>query len=138
MLTADLTVVDNQATVTLPGNAGSLVYAQVTGLTTTELIRRVAATANTRPTTLTIGHALEKTGFNQRCRSKVDINYRAVDTDLSLTGGVVPSARVYIVIDRPINSGGIITDAILQRLVGSVCDVVTRSGQLGKLLNQEA
>lgn len=139
MLTADLAVNASRATVTLPGSAGSLTFAQITGTgNSTSIVRRVSATANTTPQTLTIGHELKGAGFAQRCRSVVRCDYRALNTDIADTGNVTPSASAYLVIDRPIQSGGAITDAIIKNLIGQICDVLTVSGQADKLLNQEA
>jgi hypothetical protein len=42
-----------------------------------------------------------------------------------------------MVIDRPTQSAGKITDAIVTNCVGSVSDVVLTTGQLAQLLNQE-
>jgi hypothetical protein len=139
MLTADLSVTDNAASQTLPGGAGALTFAQVTGTgNSSQIVRRVAATSNSTPQTLTIGHELKGVGFNARVRTLVKADQRHIATDIADTGGVTPSASVYLVIDRPVQSGGAITDQIIKNLVGQICAVVVTTGQLAKLLNQEA
>jgi len=138
MLTSDLTVVDNHASLTLPGLLGSKVYAQITGPIGQQIVRRIAATANTTQQTLTIGHTLAGSGFAQRLRSLIKHEYKAINADSSLTGGVVPYSTCYFVQDRPILSGGNITDAILTNNMSALLDVILTSGQWAKLLNQEA
>lgn len=139
MLTADLSVTSNAGSITLPGSSGATTFAQITGTgNSSSIVRRVAATANTTPQTLTIGHTVNGTGFNQRCRSVVRMDYKAVNTDIADTGGVTPSASAYLVLDRPIQSGGAITDTVLKTLLGGLLHVLVASGQLDKLLNQEA
>lgn len=138
MLTADLTVVDSHAGLTLPGLLGSKVYAQITGPIGTQIVRRIAATANTTRQTLSIGHTLKGTGFNARVRTLVRHDYEKLDADVSLTGGVMPSSSCYFVMDRPLQSGGAITDAILTNNMAALVDVLLTSGQFAKLLNQEA
>jgi hypothetical protein len=138
MLTSDLTVVDSHASITLPGLLGSKVYAQITGPSGQSIVRRIAATANTTQQTLTISHALRGTGFEQRLRTLVKHEYRKIDSDLSLTGGVVPYSYCQFVQDRPIQTGGAITDAILTNNMAALVDVLVTSGQWAKLLNQEA
>jgi hypothetical protein len=66
------------------------------------------------------------------------MDYKAVNTDIADTGGVTPSASAYLVLDRPIQSGGAITDTVLKTLLGGLLHVLVASGQLDKLLNQEA
>ena len=138
MLTSDLVVVDNHAGLTLAGALGSKTYAQITGPSGQQIVRRIAATANTTQQTLTISHALSKTGFLQRCRTLVKHEYRVINSDLSLTGDVVPYSYCQFVMDRPINTGGIITDAILTNNAMALIDVLVTTGQFAKLLNQEA
>jgi hypothetical protein len=137
MLTANLTVVDNHAALTLPGALGSKVYNQIASAVQTEVWRRIAATANTTPQTILIGHKVTGVGFFQRIRSTVRTNYSDLTQDTTLTNGVIPSASVYTVIDRPTQSAGKITDAIVTNLVGAVCDVLLTSGNLAQILNQE-
>jgi hypothetical protein len=139
MLTANLNVTSNAGSITLPGNVGVTVFAQITGTgNSTSILRRVSATAGTTPQTLTIGHTLAGTGFNQRLRSVVRMDYKALNTDIADTGGVTPTASFYSVLDRPIQSGGAITDAIIQNLIGGQIHVIVASGQLAQLMNQEA
>jgi hypothetical protein len=138
MLTADLTVVDTHASLTLPGALGSKVYAQITGPIGQQIVRRIAATSNTTQQTLTIGHTLSGTGFGQRCRTLVRHDYRVLNSDISLTGGIVPYSANYWVQDRPIQSGGNVTDTILTNNMAALLDVLLTSGQFAKLLNQEA
>jgi hypothetical protein len=68
----------------------------------------------------------------------VRVDLQVVNTDLADTGGVVPSASAYFVLDRPLSSGGAIATTDLGDLTGYVVDVLTVSGQFAKLLNQEA
>jgi hypothetical protein len=138
MLTADLTVLDNHAGLTLQGSLGSKVYAQVAALLANSTLRRIAATASTTPQELTIGHSFTGgTGFKQRIRSVVRTSYRKVDQDTTLTDGVIPSMSTQLVIDRPVQSAGAITDTITINTLMALIDVVLTSGQLAKLLNQE-
>jgi hypothetical protein len=137
MLTADLAVVDNHASLTLPGALGSKTYNQVTSTDPTQSVRRIAATATTTRQELKIKHTERGSGFNARIRSEVRIDYTKLDQDTSLTGGVVPSESVYLVIDRPVQSGGAITDTITKNNIGACLDVVLTSGAIDKLLNLE-
>jgi len=138
MLSSDLTVVDNHATITLPGLLGSKVYAQISAPGGTSIVRRIAATSGTTQQTLTIGHLLSKTGFNARIRTLVKHEYKCINADTSLTGGVVPYSYNQWTQDRPVLSGGLITDAILTNNMSALMDVLLTSGQFAKLLNQEA
>jgi hypothetical protein len=139
MLNADLTVTSNLGSVTLPGSAGATTYAQIQGnVGNGAIVRRVASTANTTPQLLTVSHQESGTGFKQRIRSLVRYDYKANNTDIADTGGVVPSFSVYLVIDRPAQSGGAITDTKVKDGIGSVMHVLVAAGQLDKILNQEA
>lgn len=138
MLTADLALVDNRASVTLPGSLGTLTFAQVTGPSGQKIVRRISATANTTPNTLTVSHALSGAGFKQRCRTMVRIDYERRDTDVAVTGGVVPALSFYCVLDRPIQNGGFITTAHIKTIIGQLADLLTQSGNIDKLINQEA
>jgi hypothetical protein len=138
MLTSDLTVVDNQGSVTLPGGAGSLTFALVAGGGGTSSLRRVAATANTTPQELRISHTEVGKGFARRLRSLIQARITKNDAVLTSTGGIVPSISVSLTIDRPMNMGVYVTDQNVKDLLGQVFDVVTRSGQLAKLFNQES
>lgn len=137
MLTADLTVTSNAGSITLPGSSGATTFAQIGGGSTDAIVRRVAATANTTPQTLKTQHSVSGTGFKQRIRTLVRMDYQANNTDIADTGGVTPSASCYLVFDRPVQSGGAITDAIFKTMLGGLLHVVLASGQLDKLLNQE-
>jgi hypothetical protein len=137
MLTSDLVVTDS-GSATKPGAEGAKTYALVASLVNDTTKRRIAANATTVPHELTVRHALSGSGFKQRCRSLVRFDLSRLDTDLDLTGGVVPTAACYLVLDRPIQSNGYITTAHLQTLVGAVVDVLCVSGQLDKILNMEA
>lgn len=138
MLNAALTVTSNAGSITLPGSAGATVFDQITSSGGRTIVRRVAATANTTPQTLTIGHEEVGTGFKRRIRSLVKMNYADNTTDVEDTGGVVPQFQIQLVIDRPVQSGGAITDAIVTTALGGLLHVLLASGQLAKLLNQEA
>jgi len=137
MLTANLTVVDNHSSLTLPGVLTSKVYNQVASAIANQLVRRIAATANTTPQTIIIGHQLTGKGFLARIRSTVRSNYSDLTKDTADTGGVVPSASAYMVWDRPVQSDGAITDAIIMNCIAAVCDVILTSGALAQLMNQE-
>jgi hypothetical protein len=137
MLTANLTVVDSHSGLTLPGTLGSKVYNQIAGTIANQVLRRIAATANTTPQTLLIGHQLSGKGFDARIRSTVRANYQDLTKDLDLTAKVIPSASAYLVIDRPVQSDGAITDAIVTNLIAAVADVILTSGALAQILNQE-
>jgi hypothetical protein len=138
MLSSDLTVVDNHASITLPGLLGSKVYAQITGPSGQTVVRQIAATAATTQQKLTISHALQGAGFKARIRTLVKHEYRALNADLSLTGNVQPYSYCQFVQDRPVISGGVITDAVLTNNMAALVDVLLTSGQFAKLLNQEA
>jgi hypothetical protein len=137
MLNADLTVVDNHASLTLPGALGSKVYAQIASAVNNETKRRIAATANSTPQTLRVSHTTSGVGFRARIRSLVRQEYSKIDQDTTLTDGVIPSCTAYLVIDRPVQSAGAITDTIVKNVIGALLDVILTSGQLDKLLNQE-
>lgn len=137
MLTQDLTVTSNAGSITLPGSSGATTFAMITNLVGSTTKRRVAATAGTTPQTLSIGHSKAGTGFKQRTRSVVRMDYVANNTDIADTGGVTPSASAYLVLDRPVQSGGAITDTILKTMLGGLLHVILASGQLDKLLNEE-
>jgi hypothetical protein len=135
MLTNDLTVTDN-GTGTKPGSAGALTYA-LRGTDLTGSTRSVAAVSTTTPKVLTIQHRITGTGFNQQISSVIKHSYQKLDSDLADTGGITPASQVHIVIRRPVNSGGAITNTVLKEQIGAVLDVIMASGQLDKLLNQE-
>jgi hypothetical protein len=103
----------------------------------TQSVRRIAATATTTRQELKIKHSERGAGYKARIRSEVRLDYQKLDQDTSLTGGVIPSESVYLVIDRPVQSGGAITDTITKNNIGAVLDVILTSGQLDKLLNLE-
>jgi len=138
MLTQDQTLLSSRTAQTLPGAAGSTVFAQITGTVGNKVERRVAATANTTPETLTTGHEVRGTGYKQRARSVIRIGRQYNNTDPSTTGGVVPSFSWQLVLDRPLNSGGAVTVQHIKDALGQLIDVLLISGQLDKLLNQEA
>lgn len=138
MLSSALTVHASRTAVVLPGTLGSQVFDQITGPSGQKILRRVSGTANSRPSTLTISHELSGTGFKQRCRTLVRADLQVLNTDLADTGGVVPSAFGYFVLDRALSTGGAIATTDLGDLAGYVIDVLTVSGQFAKLLNQEA
>jgi hypothetical protein len=138
MLTQDQTLLSSRGSQTLPGSAGSTVFAQITGTVGNKVERRVAATANTTPETLTIGHEVRGIGFKQRCRSLLRIGRQFNNVDPSTTGGAVPSFSWQLVLDRPLNSAGAVTVQHLKDTLGQMIDVMLISGQLDKFLNQEA
>lgn len=135
MLTSDLTVTDN-GTGTKPGSAGALTYA-LRGTDLTSSTRSVSAVATTTPKVLTISHQTTGSGFKQQISTVIKHSYQKLDSDLADTGGVTPASQVHIVIRRPVNSGGAITNTVLKEQIGGLLDVIMASGQLDKLLNQE-
>jgi hypothetical protein len=60
------------------------------------------------------------------------------NTDIADTGGVTPAFTVHQVIDRPVQSGGAVTEAHVKDAIGYLMDVILQSGHLAKILNQEA
>lgn len=138
MLTADQTLVSSRASQTLPGAAGSTVFAQITGTVGNTVDRRVAATANTTPELHRIAHEVKGIGYKQRCRSLLKLSMTYNNTDPSTTGGVVPSFSWGLTLDRPIQSGGAVTVQHLKDKLGQLIDTLLISGQLDKFLNQEA
>lgn len=138
MLSSSLTVISNQASVTLPGAVGSKSFAQVAGGTGNQVLRRIAATATTTPEEILISHQETGKGLQRRTQSVIKAMLRKENADLSTTGGIIPSAEAYLVIRRPIGLGTVITDAEVKTLIGEVLDVVTRAGQLDAILNLEA
>lgn len=138
MLTTDQTLVSSRASQTLPGAAGSTVFAQITGTVGNAVDRRVAATANTTPEVLKISHEVKGVGYKQRCRSLISTKMTYNNTDPSVTGGVVPSFGWSLVLDRPLQSGGAVTVQHIKDKLGQLMDTLLISGQLDKFLNQEA
>lgn len=137
MLTNDLVVVSNQGTVTLPGNQATKTFNQVAGSNGNAALRRIAATANTTPEEILISHQVTGSGYGMTCRTLIQAKIRKSNVDTTTTGGIVPQAKVDLVITRPLNMGANIVDDNIEDLLGQVFDVVTRSGQLAKILNQE-
>jgi len=137
MLTSDLTVVDNHASLTLPGTLGSKVYNQVATVANNASKRRIAATAGTTPQEIEISHEIKGTGFKARIRTMIRHKYTKVNQDTTLTEGVVPSASATLTFDRPVQSAGAITDVTFTDQIGALLDVVLTSGALAKILNQE-
>jgi len=138
MFTSDLTVVDNHASLTLPGALGSKVYPQIPWPSATATARRIAATAGSTPQLLVIGHEVRGTGFRARIRSLIQHRYSKIDQDTSLTDGVIPSMTWGLTLDRPVQSASAITDAVIGNNLGALLDVILTSGALAKFLNQEA
>jgi len=138
MLTQDQTLVSSRASQTLPGAAGSTVFAQITGTVGNSVERRVAATANTTPEVIKIAHEVKGVGYKQRCRSVVKSSRTYNNTDPSTTGGVIPSFNWTLTLDRPLQSGGAVTTQHIKDGLGQLMDVLLISGQLDKFLNQEA
>jgi hypothetical protein len=137
MLSQNLTVVDNHASLTLPGALGSKVYNQIATNIINQVYRRIAATANTTPQELKIQHAVSGAGFKARIRSSIRHDYTDLTKDTTLTDGVVPSSSLYLVMDRPVQSAGAITDTIVTNQLGALLDVILTAGQFAQLLNQE-
>lgn len=137
MLPADLTVVDNQGGVVLPGTQGTKTYPIVVSEKPGRTSRRRADTALTTPATIHTEQSVKGSGFNARAVSVIRSEWQKLDSDLGDTGGVVPSCAVTLTINRPVNSGGAVTTAVVKDTIAIVLDVVTRSGQLDKILNME-
>jgi hypothetical protein len=137
MLTNDLVVVSNQGTVTLPGNQATKTFNQVAGSNGNAVLRRIAATANTTPEEILISHQVTGSGYATVCRSLIKASIRKTNVDTTTTGGIVPACSVGLTITRPLNMGANIVDDNIEDLLGQVFDVITRSGQLAKILNQE-
>jgi len=137
MLTADLTLTDS-GSVTKPGALGAKVFAQVSSLINDKTLRRIQATATTVPNELLVSHQQTGTAFKTRIRSLLKTSISRLDTDVSLTGGVIPSMSCQFVLDRPRQSAGYITVAHIQSCVGQLVDALLLSGHLDKILNLEA
>lgn len=137
MLTQDQTLTANRSAQTLPGSTASTVFAQITN-SGEKIVRRVSATANTTPETIEIGHQVVGQGFNKRIRTMIKYSRVYNNTDTADTGGVTPSFACHWVLDRPVQSGGAVTTAHLKDALGYLMDLLLQSGQLDKLLNQEA
>lgn len=135
MLTADLVVTDS-GSATKPGVLGAKTFALVIS-DSAGTLRRIAATALTTPQEFAIKSQFQGSGWKQRCRTAVSSSYTRIDTDTSLTGGVTPTTKVTLTIDRPVISNGYIVAADIKNLVGQVIDALTVSGQLDKILNAE-
>lgn len=137
MLTADLVVVDNHSSLTLPGSLGSKTYAQVfDGSSSEETLRRVAATATTTPQEILVRHQIISKGDLSRVRTQVRhryTNYAFIDSK-----GNFASMSASFVLDRPLSTAEGITTANCTDSIGALLDVLLTSGQLTKLLNREA
>jgi hypothetical protein len=137
MLTADLIVVDNHASLTLPGSLGSKTYAQVSDESPQNgTLRRIAATALTTPQEISIIHQISGKGDLARVRSLIRhryTNFAYIDTK-----GNFSSMSASIVLDRPLSTAEGITSTICKDSVGALLDVILTSGQLDKILNREA
>lgn len=137
MLTADLSVTDN-GTPTNIGAQGAKTYALVANPASGATKRRIAATAATTPEELSISSALSGKGYSQRVRTVVRRDFRDLTTNVDDTGGVIPSASAYLVVDYPVNSGGVVTTTVVKNLIGAVIGVLLGAGNIDKLLNQES
>jgi hypothetical protein len=135
MLPNDLTVVDNQSSITLPGSLGSKVY-NLLNLEGGKAVRRVAATALTTPQTLMTSHQTVGKGVNSRLDTLVRHDFALNNADLAATGGIIPSLAVTLTIRRNL-VGGLITNTHVKDAVGALLSVLTAAGQLDKLLNAE-
>lgn len=97
----------------------------------TSTIRRVSATANTTPETLTVSHRQTKAGV-------VTTNQHMIRVDISLTdpilGQVVVSA--WLVIRVPLGTT-IVTDQVIKDQVGRLLAFEQSAGALAKILNSE-
>jgi hypothetical protein len=136
MFSSDLAVVDNHAALTLPGVLGAKTYPQI-AWPAPATARRIAATSGTTPQVLIISHEVKGVGFRARIRSLISHRYSKLDQDPSLTDGVVPSMTWNLTCDRPLQSAGAITDAIILNNLGALLDVILTSGATAKFLNQE-
>jgi len=82
-------------------------------------------------------HQIVGTAYKARIRSMLKFQLKDLTKDPTLTGGIIPSAAAYLVIDRPVNSGGAIINAQVDDLVGWLIDTITQSGVLASFYNQE-
>lgn len=136
MLTADLSVNGAATGVALPGTAGATTFALLS-IADGKAVRRVASSANTTPQVLTIAHSESGTGFKRTINTLIRNEFTKIDSDIADTGGVTPAASIQVTIRRPVQSGGAITTTVLKDLIGQLVAVLTASGNLDKLLNQE-
>lgn len=139
MLDENLTLADNAASLTNCGSTGSREFRLVAppgadGST----LRRFAATAMTSRMEMRIAHSLTGKNWNSRTRTLVQNIFTKVDQDTDATGGVIPRATVGLTIDRPSNMGSIVTDAIVESMIGYIIAVVITAGNNEKLFNLEA
>lgn len=134
----DLALISNRGSVTLPGGTGSKTYSRVATVANNETKRRYATTASTIPQETRVSHALTGgSGFKQRLRSMKRFDIKDLTADTSQSDGVVPSMSFYAVLDRPVQSNGKITDAMIKEAIGVVLDFFSISGNVDKFLNQE-
>lgn len=137
MLTSNFTATSG-STATKPGTTGARIFNLVANGPDGSTLRRYAATASTVPLTMQVKHSRSGKNFKERIRSVIRFDVQKLDSDLTLTEGVIPSASAYLVIDRPARSAGFIINAQIDDLVGWVLDTVTQSGILASLYNEEA
>jgi hypothetical protein len=136
MLNNDLTVTPSGAG-TKSGTLTAKVFALVASLVNNKTLRRISATALTTPQEVSVQHSLTGTGFKARVRTAIRYDYRDLTQDTTQTAGVVPSFAVYLVIDRPVQSAGKITEALIKDGVGALQDITMSGTQLTQLLNME-
>jgi archaellum component FlaF (FlaF/FlaG flagellin family) len=142
MLTNDLTIVSNRASVTLPGADASTVYALLPQSKPGTVSRRVAGTQYTSPKELHITQQTTKSGtVEQRQRTVVRAEYSEKSGQiipLGQTKVLVPGCAVTITIDRPSapEAAAAITDAEVKTMLGVAFDAANQN--IAALLNGEA
>jgi hypothetical protein len=137
-LLADLVVVDNQGGIALPGTQATQTYSEILSGNPNRKSRRRASTALTTPVTIHTEQSVKGVGYNARAITMLRVEYQDLTADPADTGGVTPNLAATFTLNRPVNSGGAITTAITKDTIAIILDVLTRSGQLDKLLNGEA
>jgi hypothetical protein len=138
MLDENLALVANGTGISNVGSSSSLTFALVASGVEGNTLRRVAATANSSRKEYLIRHSVTGKNFAARLRTNLLFRFSKVDQDTSTTGGIIPICNVGVTIDRPINLVSIITDAVVADMVGTHVGLLTTSGILTKLANQES
>lgn len=119
---------------TQTGTAFNLVALGVDGSTK----RRVAATAMTDRQEILIRHQITGKGWLERARMNLRVDLSKINQDVSLTGGITPSASVSVTIDRPNKMGAIMTDVAINNAVGLAIQMFLTAGNMAAFHNQEA
>jgi hypothetical protein len=132
---------------TLSATAGSLtnigtLSAQVFALTHPAMVdgtlRRIAATAMTDRYEMSIRHQITGKSFAERHRMALKFIYTKMNQDVTLTGGIKPSASATLSFDRPSQMSAQVTDAVMKELLGFCVGVILTSGNAASFFNMEA